>query len=158
MWKKVLIVGATSAAIVGAGTAAVAVTGSSSPSPSPSTSTAKAHHAKARVELGRALHGTYVTRAGKGATGFVTHDEIRGTVTAVTPTSITVRAADGFSQRYAVTQVTIEHLRSDGKAKGAAGRISQVHVGDRVGVLGTGSSSPTATHIVDAGPGKTTTS
>jgi hypothetical protein len=160
MWKKVLIVGATTAAIVGAGTAAVAVTGNSSPSPSPSTSgsTGPAHHAKAGASLRHTLHGSYVTKAGKGATGFVTHDAIRGTVTAVSPTSITVKAADGYSQTYAVTSSTVEHLKSDGKGKGTAGQISQVKVGDKAGVVGTGTSAPTATHIIDVGVGTTTTS
>ena len=160
MWKKVLIVGATTAAIVGAGTAALAVTGDSSPSPSPSASSSSsaAHHPKARAALRRTLHGTFVTKAGKGATGFVTHDAIRGAVTAVSPTSITVKAADGYTQTYAVTSSTVEHLKSDGKNKGTAGRISQVHVGDKVGVAGTGASTPTATHIIDVGTGSSTTS
>jgi hypothetical protein len=150
MWKKVLVVGTTTAAIVGAGTAALAVTGNT-PTPTPSTS---ASHAKARAgagsELRRALHATWTTKT-KG--GFVTHDAIRGTITAVTPSSLTVKAADGVTETYAVTSTTIEHLSSDGKSKGTAGRIAQVHVGDRAGVFGTGTTTKTATHIIDVGTG-----
>lgn len=71
-------------------------------------------------------------------------------------TSITVKAADGVSQTYAVTGDTKVHLRKNvpgsGKARGngagTAGTIGDVHTGDKVAVTGTGTSSLTAQHIV----------
>ena len=102
--------------------------------------------------LGRALHGQWVTRDRDDADAFVTHNAIRGAVTAVSATSITVKAADGFSQTYAVTGTTKVHLRKgqpgNGKGGGAAGTISDVHTGDKVAVTGTGTTSLTAQHIV----------
>ncbi len=160
MLKKVVIAGTGAAIVLGAGTAALAASGSSgSPSASPSaTATAnsskapgaaagKAGQAKRRPGLNlarRALHATWVTR--NGTSGFVTHDAIRGQVTAVSAGSITVKAADDVSQTYAVTGDTKVHLRG---AKGQAGTIGQVKSGDRVIVLGTGTGSLTATQVLD---------
>jgi hypothetical protein len=45
-----------------------------------------------------ALHGELVTSDGSG--GFTTMLTQTGTVTAITPTSVTVRSADGFTQTY----------------------------------------------------------
>jgi len=154
MLKKIVIAGSAAAVVLGAGTAALAASGSS-PSPSASSSAAakapgkagKAAHAKRDV-LRRALHATWVTRDGKGSTSFVTHDAIRGSVTAVSATSITVKAADNVSQTYAVTSTTKVHSRADGKGK--AGSISEVKTGDKVLVAGTGTSDLTATRVLDA--------
>lgn len=155
MWKKVLVVGGTTAAIVGAGTAALAVTGSGSPTPTPSASSPATaqHHQKARHAgagaLRHGLHGTLTVKHAKAPGGFQTFDAIRGTVTAVSPTSITVKAADGVSETYAVTSNTVVHLKADGKSKGQTGQIGKVADGDAVGVLGTGTATFTATHVVD---------
>lgn len=154
MWKKVLVVGGTTAAIVGAGTAALAVTGSGSPTPTPSaSSSAGAHHQKARGHgaeaLRHGLHGTLTVKDAKATGGFQTFDAIRGTVTAVSPTSITVKAADGVSETYVVTANTAVHLKADGKSKGQTGQIGKVADGDAVGVLGTGTTTLTATHVID---------
>jgi hypothetical protein len=152
MLKKIVIAGSAAAVVLGAGTAALAASGSNSPSSTPSSSTAagagkaKAAHAK-RSELRRALHASWVTRDGKNSTSFVTHDAIRGQVTAVSATSITVKAADNVSETYAVTSSTKVHSRADGKGK--AGTISEVKSGDTVIVLGTGSGTLTATHVLD---------
>jgi hypothetical protein len=160
MWKKILVVGTTTAAILGAGTAALAFSGSSSPTPAPTASTSTAAHAKAgkagkagkarREDLRHALHGSITTKAGKGATGYVTHDGIRGIVTAVSTSSMTVKAADGFTDTFVVTPTTVVHTKADGKSKGAVGQIASVRDGDKVGVLGTGTTTLTATHVVDA--------
>jgi uncharacterized NAD(P)/FAD-binding protein YdhS len=91
----------------------------------------------------RSLHGTWVTR--DGSSGFVTHDAIRGQVTAVSASSITVKAADNVSQTYAITSDTKVHLRGD---KGKAGTIGEVKTGDRVIVLGTGTTSLTANQVL----------
>ena len=152
MLKKIVIAGSAAAVVLGAGTAALAVSGSNSPSaPSSSSSTrrpgkAKAGHAK-RAELRRALHASWVTRDGKNSTSFVTHDAIRGQVTAVSASSITVKAADNVSETYAVNSSTKVHSRADGKGK--AGTIGEVKSGDTVIVLGTGSGTLTATHVLD---------
>jgi len=151
MLKKIVIAGSAAAVVLGAGTAALAVSGSTSPSsPSSSSSTAagkaKAGHAK-RSELRRALHASWVTRDGKNSTSYVTHDAIRGQVTAVSATSITVKAADNVSETYALNSSTKVHSRADGKGK--AGTISEVKSGDTVVVLGTGSGTMTATHVLD---------
>lgn len=149
MLQKIIIAGSAAAVVLGAGTAALAVSGSNSPS-TPSSSAAagkaKAGHAK-RSELRRALHATWVTRDGKNSTSFVTHDAIRGQVTAVSATSITVKAADNVSETYAVNGSTKVRSRADGKGK--AGSISEVKSGDAVIVLGTGSGTLTATHVLD---------
>jgi len=155
MLKKIVIAGSAAAVILGAGTAALAASGSSS-SPTAGSSTSakapgnangKAAHAKRDV-LRRALHATWVTRDGKGSSTFVTHDAIRGEVTAVSASSITVKAADNVSQTYAVTSSTKVRVRADGKGK--AGSISEVKTGDTVLVAGTGTSSLTATRVLDA--------
>ena len=153
MWKKIAIAGSAAAVILGAGTAALAASGSSSTS---STSPGRSHAAKAagkagalaaRGPLKHALHGSWVTRAGKGESGYVTHDAIRGQVTEVSAGSITVKAADGVSQTYTVTGSTKVHHRGD--AKGSTATISEVKAGDRVLVVGTGTSSLTATQVLD---------
>lgn len=152
MWKKVLISGAVGAAILAAGGTALAASGAGSPSPAPATTssgqTAHAGHPEAalrvRAVLRRTLHATWTT----GRDGsFTTHDAIRGTVTAVSPSSVTVRAADGTSETYAVTPST--KVRDKGALKTTVS-ITSVHTGDTAAVLGTGTGSLTATQIVDA--------
>lgn len=143
MYRRVLIGGVTAAAILGTGGAALAASGSSgSTAGTPSaTSTTARHHG---TLLGRALHAQAVTRGKDG--GFVTHDLIRGTVTGISATSITVQAADRVTETYAITKDTRIRVRTDGK--GAAGSITDIARGDRVGVVGTGSSAFTAQRIV----------
>ncbi len=156
MLKKIVISASAAAVVLGAGTAALAASGSSStPSPSSSASSqagtgaAKAEAGKGkRSELRRALHATWVTKGRAGTTGFVTHDEIRGQVTAVSATSITVKASDNVSQTYVVNSATKVHTRAAGKGK--AGTMSQLKDGDKVLVVGTGTSTLTATSIADA--------
>jgi hypothetical protein len=160
MWKKIAIGGAVAAAIVGAGTAALATSGSiTSGNPSTASSAAEltsitsttsgqsdqdAKHA--RRALLRGLHGQWVTRD-RDTNTFVTHDAIRGTVTAVSATSITVQAADKFSQTYVVNASTKVRQRQD--KKGTDSTIGAVHTGDNAVVLGTGSDTFNATFIVD---------
>lgn len=167
MWRKIAIIGVTAAAVVGTGTAALAVTGSSS-APKPATSTASAapgaasgtasaapgaagkSKRAARVRLGlerlRSLqHATWVTENKKTST-FTTHQAIRGTVGAVSATSITVTSADKVSEIYVVTSKTAVHTKAT--HKGA--KIADVKTGDTVYVAGTGAASPvTATQVVD---------
>lgn len=158
MYRKIALIGGTAAAVLGVGTAALATTGSDTPSStssSPASSSAStdasqlARFAKRHPLLAGALkhhvvHGQIVT---KGKNGYVTHDGILGTVTAVSASSITVKASDGFTETFSVSSSTAVRVRTAGK--GAKGTISDVHNGDQVGVAGTGTSTPTATVIVD---------
>jgi hypothetical protein len=164
MWKKIAIGGGVVAAIVGIGTASLAVTGDDTSTPgSGSTSTAAPAHPqhpqhpqhpnghRRGAALARNLtHGQVVTQNPK-TKEFVTHDLIHGSVTAVSSTSITVKAADGVSFTYTVNSDTAVRMRTAGKPhSGSKGSISDVKVGDKVVVAGTGTSSPyTAKHIVD---------
>lgn len=149
MWKKIAISGAIGAAVLGSGAAALAVSGSPTPgtpaSAAASTQAAGGH--KARSILKRAVHGQFVTKNNNASGGFVTHDVIRGTATAVSPTSITVKASDNTTQTYVVNSSTKVRQRSNGKA--AASTIGAVHTGDDVAVVGTGTTTMTATGIVD---------
>ena len=159
MWKNVAIGGAVAAAIVGVGTASVALTGSDNSSPSTTSSTSAPSAAGPNKEgrhlgrhplarLGNLLHGQWVTKNKDGKV--VTHDEIHGTVTAVSATSITVKASDGVTQTYAVTSDTKVRQRTEGKPRsGEASDISKVHNGDNVAVLGTGTDTLTATAVLD---------
>jgi hypothetical protein len=68
-------------------------------------------------------------------------------VTAVSPTSITVKAADNTSQTYVVNSSTKVRERANGK--GSDSTINAVHQGDDVAVIGTGTTTLTAKGIVD---------
>jgi hypothetical protein len=151
MYRKIAIAGATAVVIIGSGTAALAASGSAtpgSPSSAPSSAGSKApaaKSAKGHALLRRTVHGQVVTRNKDGQ--FVTHDITRGDVTAVSSSALTVKSADGTSQAYKVTASTKVRVRTSGQ--GAAGKITDVHVGDAVLVTGTGTGTPTATHVVD---------
>ncbi len=109
------------------------------------------NHGKHRAfgkRLGHLSHAQWVSKDPKTG-AFVTHNAVRGSVTAVSPTSITVKAADGISKTFAVNSGT--KVRVQGAEKAATSTLSQVKVGDRVGMLGTGTGPMTATHIADRG-------
>ena len=104
----------------------------------------------ARFRLARALHATWVTKNKKGV---VTHQAVRGEVTAATATSITVKAADGFSQTYSVgagTKVFTRNLSATDKAgrKATASSMSAVKAGVRALVVGEGATKPSANRVV----------
>ncbi len=165
MWKKFVVIAGLSAAALGVGGVAAADAASSAttapaaavaPSSSSGASTApKAAHTahkgdkrdKAEKVLGRVSHAQWVSKDKDGK--FVTHDAVRGSVTAVSSTSITVKAADSTTETYALNSTTKVHAKGDTKAH--PGTIAQVKVGDEVGVLGTGSGTMTATHVLDRG-------
>jgi hypothetical protein len=154
MWKKIAISGAVAAAVVGAGTAAVALSGTG-PSASSITSgsgladaalgTAGAGHGRLLRLADRIVHGQFVTKAADGS--FVTHDVIHGSVTSVSPSAITVHAADGTSESFTVNSATKVRMRTSGK--GTASSIGNVKDGDTVYVLGTGTGTATATFVID---------
>jgi hypothetical protein len=165
MYRKTALIGGTAAAIVGIGTAAMATSGtgtngspttavtdaaSSSTGSASANAAALAKFAKRHPLLAKALahhlvHGQIVTKNG---TGYVTHDGIIGDVTAVNATSISVKASDGYSLTFSVGSSTKVRMRVDGE--GSASTIAAVHTGDTVAVIGTGTTSPAATLIVDA--------
>lgn len=156
MWKTIAVAGATALVIGGAGTAAVAASGTTTPTPSTSSSSlasdssangsnTKAGKHKGVDRLRRAVHATWVSE-NKNTKTFTTHDTIRGQVSAVSPTSITVRAADGVTETYVLNSGTKVHIR----ANKAATSISEVKSGDPVWVAGTGTSTLTASRVVDA--------
>ena len=87
-----------------------------------------------------AVHGQFVVPKSGG--GYQTIDTQRGSVTAVSATSITVKSADGFSKTYQVVSST----DVDGKQNG----ISPVKTGHQVTVTATVSgSTATAASILD---------
>jgi hypothetical protein len=153
MYRKTLIGGATAAAIVCAGGTALALSGSAATPATPAaphaTTAAKAHQHQHGLfgggkKLRRLAHGQLVIR---GKNGFVTHDLINGTVTAVSSDSITVSAADKTSETFVVTHDTKVRIRSNGK--GSASSIDKIADGDHVLVVGTGTSTRTAKRVVD---------
>jgi hypothetical protein len=75
---------------------------------------------------------------------------IRGSVTAVSSTSITVLAADTTSETFVLNADTRVLKRTAGKpGSGAKGAIGDIKTGDQVAVAGTGTTTFTATYIVD---------
>jgi hypothetical protein len=87
-----------------------------------------------------AIHGQFV--APKPGGGYQTIDTQRGTVTAVSTTSITVKSSDGYTRTYRVTSSTNVDAQRAG--------IGSVKTGQTVSVLATANgSAATATQIVD---------
>ncbi len=137
-----LVLGTAVAAGLAVGATGVAMA-ATSPSPAPSTSgspSVTAPQAPNKLDregrgsghggmmggpLGGAVRGEFVVPDGQG--GFRTVDTQRGTVTAVSPTSITVKSADGTSKTYAVTANTLVNAARDG--------ISTVKNGDTVQLM-----------------------
>jgi preprotein translocase subunit YajC len=173
MWKKVAIGGGTIALIGGLGTAALATSGSSSLTPSAGSASpsSSASHAPGSDEgngaakgkahrngngKGRGFkngmpqraknfeHGTWVTSGSGSST--VTHTAFHGQVTAVSATSISVKAKDNATQTFVVNGDTKVHTRAQHKDA----PIASVKSGDTVFVSGTGTGTVTAQQIVDS--------
>jgi hypothetical protein len=140
------IAGVAAAAIVGTAGVAAATAPDPSGSPAPSSPSASApdngtgapgRAAERRGKLkhralGRGLHGEFVVKGKDGA--YVTLVSVRGEVTAVSATSITFKAEDGFTATYVVN--------SDTKVRGKdVDKIADVKVGDKGGAVGTKSGS-----------------
>ena len=136
MWNKIAIAAGAGAILIGGGAAAVAAAASadtsgsgiaSSPSASPSSrasAPAKPGHPGRGLRLGGALgrfeHAEWVSKDG---TANVTHDAIHGTVSSVSPTSISVKASDGYTLTFTVTadtKVRVRDTSSTGKRAGKA--------------------------------------
>ncbi len=118
--------------------------GAASPTPTASASSTPAKTALARhprLKVARSVvHGEFTAQT---KTGYQVFDAQRGTVTAVSPSSITIRSPDGYTTTYLVTSTTKVHR---GKTKAA---ISAVTVNAKAVVLAKPSGSTrTATQIV----------
>ncbi len=170
MWTtrtRALVIGGTAVVLVGgatAGTIAVAnasdststpsATASATPGTSSTTATkakdAKGKHHKVRAEelarRGDVLHAQWTTKDKAGKV--VTHDAIRGTVTAVSGTSVTVKAADGVNETYALSGTTKVTLAQGKGVKAKAGSVGDLKSGANVVVLGTGTTSLTADRVL----------
>lgn len=155
MFGKIFATAGTAVAIVGVGTAALATSGSD-PSTTAGTGHANgrsdAHHHRHELHaiLRHVLHGEVTT---KGQDGFVTHSGVRGAVTAISPTSISVRSTDGFAETFTLTHDTKVRERTPGQHGATTGALSDVKQGDQVAVLGKApehsSAAPVARVVID---------
>jgi len=176
MWNKALIGGVVGVALLGTGgfalasangatqaavsTPQLASTATAGTKAAPASPDAKKHHPKKDALQGHlkgVQHGEGVTKDKTGA--FVTRVAIQGDVTALSATSITVKAQDGVSMTFAVTADTKVRVRAADKAadkaaqkaKGSDAKITDVKSGQHVVVSGTGKGSLTADHVVAQG-------
>lgn len=151
-----MIAGATLVALVGiGGGVAFATTGNGSSTPATLTaattstpSTSAPATPRHRGPLARVEHGQLTVRT---KTGTELIDLQRGQVTAVSPTSITVKSEDGFSATYAVDSAT--KVRKAGQPSA----IGSVADGDNVVIAavhsaGATGNTDTAKRIGDHGP------
>ena len=169
MLKKLVVIGGT-VALIGGGTAAFASSATATPTPSTASvsATSDTFATTAKPEDGRqaganglrwAVHATWVIQNKKTKT-FTTHDAIRGQVSAVSPTSITILAADSTTETYLInskTKVFTRAARTEASKAATsktdlarkAASISDVKTGDFVLVGGTGTTALTAVRVVD---------
>lgn len=104
--------------------------------------------------MGEALHGELVVKAQDGTISTVR--QVRGTVTAVTGTSITVKAEDGYTATFAVnadTEVRTGLPSRNADPATTTGSIADVSVGDVAHVHGTvtgGTATAEAVHAMTA--------
>ncbi len=150
MYRKILATAGTAVAIVGVASAALATSGSGT---STTSGTAQAgsrsgaqHHRRHELHaiLRHVLHGEVTT---KGADGYVTHSGVRGAVTAVSPTSITVKSVDGFTETFTLNADTKVRERTPGQHGATSGSVSDVKQGDQVAVLGKAPEHSTAAPV-----------
>lgn len=99
------------------------------------------------VDRGMPIHGEFVVKNADGT--YSTHVDVNGAATAVSASSITVKADDGFTATFAINSTTEVRTSATG------GAITDVKVGDTVHVDGTKSGSTLTANDVHAGmPGK----
>ena len=84
------------------------------------------------------MHGEWVVKGKDGKP--VTLETIRGTVTAVGPSSLTVKAEDGFTETFATN--------SDTKVRGGADSLGDVKSGAAAAVVGVKSGDTTTARAV----------
>ncbi len=113
-------VGVAGVALADSGPTPTAAASPSTTAPAkPATGKHKGH--PGRLDARHMLHGEFVT---KEKAGYVTMDAQRGSVTAVSPTSVSLKSTDGFTATYAVG--TGAKIRKNG----AAATVAEVKVGD----------------------------
>jgi hypothetical protein len=170
--RKALLAGVVALALTGTGTAITwAATETPSPSPSdsaPGKGNGQVKPAKDKAPKAQHLHSESVVKKSDGT--FETVLSQRGTVDAVSESSVTVKSEDGFTQSYAVNAETrivkVPAPAADGTpAKGDDGKrlkpsdvtIAEIATGDVVGVSGVKNGSDvTARKLVEGagtGPG-----
>ena len=142
------VAGVAAAGVLGTAGVAAATSNNSTPAPSasaaPSSSAApsdKADRPKAkrtRALIGRGMHGEWVVKGKDGKP--VTLETIRGTVTAVGSSSVTLKAEDGFTETFATN--------SDTKVRGGAESLADITVGAKGAVLGVKSATATTARVV----------
>jgi hypothetical protein len=98
------------------------------------------HHG---VDRGTPVHGEMVVKNSDGT--YSTHVDVNGTATAVSASSITVKAEDGFTATFVINSNTAVRTSATG------GAITDVKVGDTVHVDGTKSGSTVTANDVHAG-------
>jgi hypothetical protein len=151
---KKLALGAAGVVAAGVfGTAGVAAATSNDSTPAPTASAApsasaspgstgdKAEKRKKirRAAIVRGMHGEWVVKGKDGKP--VTLETIRGQVTAAGPTSVTVKADDGFTETFTAN--------SDTKVKGAdVSSMADVKVGAKGAVVGVKSGNTTTARVV----------
>jgi hypothetical protein len=151
-YRTIAVAAGTAVAVVGIGTAALATSGTATTSGSghPAANAAHRHRHALRGMLEHVLHAQVTTR---GKSGYVTHSAVRGAVTKISPTAVTVRSADGFTETFTVTSATRVREHVAGQHHASKGALSDVKSGDQVAVLGKAaegsSGDPDATVIVD---------
>lgn len=119
--------------------AAVAGT-TAAPSPSAGAGGDRGTRHPRLAKIARGLHGEFVAKGKDG--GFVTFVTVKGQVTAVSPTSVTVKAEDGYTATFAIGGET----KVRGKDVDA---IADVKVGDAGVAIGVkGSSGITARTVL----------
>lgn len=123
------------------------VTPAAAPSPSAATGTkaGRGRPVLRRMLRGKVVHGEVVVSTKNGDK---TIDVQRGAVTAVNTTSLTVKSADGFTLTWSLgTSVRVVE-------KGTKVQISNVTVGEEVGVAGTRSGSTVTAALILIPKGK----
>ena len=144
------VAGVAAAGVLGTAGVAAATSDTSTPTPAASsvpsassapgaTGTTAARKHRARAAIPRGLHGEWVVKGKDGRT--VTLVSVRGQVTAVSATSVTVKAEDGFTATYAVDAKT--------RVRGAdATTIADVKVGAKGAAVGVKSGNTTTARTV----------
>ncbi len=141
------VAGVATAGVLGTAGVAAATSSDSTPAPSasaaPGSSAPSSDHPRAkrakRALLARGMHGEWVVKGKDGKP--VTLETIRGTVTAVSASSVSVKAEDGFTETFATN--------SDTKVRGGgADALSDVKAGAKAAVVGVKSGSTTTARAV----------
>ncbi|TQJ70006.1 hypothetical protein FBY31_4183 [Arthrobacter sp. SLBN-100] len=165
--RKTMLAGAVALALTGTGVAIAWAADPPSPSPSSSapgnSEKGPGHNKPDKAQRPQHLHGESVVKKADGTYQAVL--EQRGTVEAVSDTSITVKSEDGYSQTYAVNADTKIHKApaaapesspgtDDGgkRVKPSDGTIADIATGDAVRISGVkNGDQATAERIAEGG-------